>query len=415
MIYLFQITVYAALLYSIYLLLLKNRAPHSFNRLYLLLCVSLPLAIPFIRIPAFYNSLPLHSDALNILLPEAIIIPGKNLVANNAYYRWTNTVIGIYELISVALLCQAIIQYVLFRRMIKRNKYEVINGAKVLLDIQAGPGSFLNYIFMPGKEINPAIFDHELAHIRLKHSGDILFIRLLQVIFWPNLMLYLVCRELKIVHEFQADAYAVKNKESYISTLLNNSFNTTQFALSHTFFYHPLKRRIMMLQQSPLSRHKARQIILKTVVTTAILLTGIIYLQSCKEKTPAPGPASNQSTAIVYDTIGATKAGITRQEEIHSTADIMPKAGYNLAEFIQENLKYPEEARKQQKEGRVIVKFVVDESGNIILPQILKSPDELLSNEALRVVKMMPAWTPGEQGGKKVPVYFFLPISFKLG
>ncbi len=438
MIYLIQVTVYSALLYAVYLLILKNRASHDWNRLYLLLCATLPLIIPLIRIPAFFNSMPLNTGALNILLPEVSVFSKNNATANHFDNNWSNIIVTTYVLVSLGILCWTAIQYIIFRRFVNKNKYEVLNGVKVLLDTQTGPGSFLNYVFFPGNEINPAIFEHELAHIRLKHSRDILFIRLLQAVFWPNLMLYIILKELKIVHEFQADTYAVKNKESYITTLLNDTFSTSQFYLSHTFFYHPLKRRIMMLQKSPISRNKLRMAMLKTGIIATTLLAAGVYLQSCKPQPNKKG-VSNDTTMefvsvpdtarvklteertdlpkpkVFNTTIDPSKQlHIDRQRTVFDHVEKMPQADSDLSEFLSKNIKYPESARKMSIQGKVFVKFIVNENGDIINPIILHSPDAVLSTEALRVIKMMPKWKPGEQNGKKVAVYFILPITFKL-
>jgi len=62
----------------------------------------------------------------------------------------------------------------------------------------------------------------------------------------------------------------------------------------------------------------------------------------------------------------------------------------------------------------VIVKFIVDENGNVLQPVVLSSPDQSLSDETIRVMNTMPKWTPGENKGKKVAVYFVLPVVFKL-
>ncbi len=67
------------------------------------------------------------------------------------------------------------------------------------------------------------------------------------------------------------------------------------------------------------------------------------------------------------------------------------------------------------EQGIVYVKFVIDKDGSVVNEEVRKGVSESLDNEALRVVKMMPKWIPGEQDGKKVRVSFTLPISFKLG
>jgi protein TonB len=77
-------------------------------------------------------------------------------------------------------------------------------------------------------------------------------------------------------------------------------------------------------------------------------------------------------------------------------------------------LEYPAEAVKNKTEGRVIVRFVVDENGAITQAEVIKSLDPVTDAEALRVVNSMPNWIPGTQAGENVPVYFTLPILFKL-
>ena len=428
MLYLFQVTVYSALLYSVYLLILKNRASHDWNRMYLLLCASLPLIIPLIKIPALSVHVPVTISTLNVLLPEITVFT-NNYTGADSLYHWSNFIIAAYLFGVLAILFRTIIQYIAFKRFVRKNKYEVVNNVKVLLDTNTGPGSFQHYIFLPDNKIDEAIFAHELAHIRLKHSNDILFLRLLQAFFWPNIMLFFISRELKIVHEFQADAYAIKNKETYITTLLNDTFSTNRFSLSHTFFYHPLKRRIMMLQKSPLSRTKRRIAILKTGLLAAILLSGIIYLQSCKQQ------PDNIKQKVEVQKIPLTDSALevaTMEENLSKkepspdlpnqlTPDLsnqltvfMPHPPYDINTYLSTNLKYPEAARKKKIEGRVIVKFLVDENGSITNPVILRSADPDMDAEALRVVSNMPKWEPGQQNGKKSALYFNLPISFQL-
>ena len=108
------------------------------------------------------------------------------------------------------------------------------------------------------------------------------------------------------MHEFQADAFAAKNKERYIDILMNNTFDTNRFAIAHTFFYHPLKRRIMMLQKPPLKSGKMRITIMNTSVLVMTLLLGIIYLQSCKQP-PRPEAENAQFEFVsVPDTASIT-------------------------------------------------------------------------------------------------------------
>ena len=85
-----------------------------------------------------------------------------------------------------------------------------------------------------------------------------------------------------------------------------------------------------------------------------------------------------------------------------------------LMEWIKQNMVYPQEAKAKGIEGRVIVKFTVEEDGTITNGKILRGVDPLLDNEALRLVSIMPKWSPGRFAGKDIRAIYNLPLSFKL-
>lgn len=85
-----------------------------------------------------------------------------------------------------------------------------------------------------------------------------------------------------------------------------------------------------------------------------------------------------------------------------------------LMKFIVDNIKYPEAARNKGIQGRVMLKFVVTANGNIDQVEVVRGVDPLLDQEAIRVIKMMPLWTPGRQGGKAVNVWYTIPVTFAL-
>jgi len=84
----------------------------------------------------------------------------------------------------------------------------------------------------------------------------------------------------------------------------------------------------------------------------------------------------------------------------------------SLQAFLDNNLVYPEEAKLNHIHGKVYVGFMVDKTGKIVNPKILSSASKILDDEALRVVNMMPDWTPGNAGGTPVSVQYILPIEF---
>lgn len=85
-----------------------------------------------------------------------------------------------------------------------------------------------------------------------------------------------------------------------------------------------------------------------------------------------------------------------------------------LMDFIENNIQYPVEAQKKGIRGRVVVQFIVDEDGCVIEPNIVRSVEPSLDEEALRIIKNLPKWKPGTLHGKAVKVKYTVPVAFKL-
>lgn len=104
----------------------------------------------------------------------------------------------------------------------------------------------------------------------------------------------------------------------------------------------------------------------------------------------------------------------TGKEISFTTFEKMAYSGYDLGKFLSKNLRYPASAAKNNIEGRVMVKFVVTEEGEIRDAVVTNHVSDELDAEALRVVRKFPDWKPGIQDDKPVKVFFTLPIRFKL-
>ncbi len=85
-----------------------------------------------------------------------------------------------------------------------------------------------------------------------------------------------------------------------------------------------------------------------------------------------------------------------------------------LMDFLNENIKYPEQAEREGIEGRVVAGFIVERDGSVSNIEILKSVHPLLDAEVVRVMSLMPNWIPGRQNGQPVRVKYSLPITFRL-
>lgn len=107
-----------------------------------------------------------------------------------------------------------------------------------------------------------------------------------------------------------------------------------------------------------------------------------------------------------------------KKPEIFMYVEQMPEfpgGQTELIKYLQKNLRYPAAARENGIEGKVVLQFVVDESGKISDLQVVRDIGGGCAEEAERVVRNMPPWKPGKQNGNAVKVYFKLPVTFKLG
>ena len=105
------------------------------------------------------------------------------------------------------------------------------------------------------------------------------------------------------------------------------------------------------------------------------------------------------------------------EQVIHIRVEKMPEVPGGqeaLNRFLVRNIKYPLLAQENGIQGRVICQFVVNSDGSIVDIAVVRGVEESLDKEAMRVIKSMPKWTPGRQGGKNVRVKYTLPIRFKL-
>ena len=130
----------------------------------------------------------------------------------------------------------------------------------------------------------------------------------------------------------------------------------------------------------------------------------------------------NGNTASVLTSNGETIIDIDlsnlRSDLPKLQAEEMPEYQGGMSammSFIMENIKYPEDAKKAGKEGRVVCSFIVDKEGKVTEPHVVQSSGtQSLDDEAVRLVSLMPNWKPGKDKGEPVNVLYTIPVLFKL-
>ena len=117
-------------------------------------------------------------------------------------------------------------------------------------------------------------------------------------------------------------------------------------------------------------------------------------------------------------TVSAQKTVVAeKNQQVFDVVEQMPEypgGPSALIEYLSQNVKYPEDAKQQKIEGRVLATFVVETDGSVSNVEVVKPAFPSLDAEAVRLLSAMPKWTPGMQSGKVVRVKFTVPINFSL-
>ena len=104
----------------------------------------------------------------------------------------------------------------------------------------------------------------------------------------------------------------------------------------------------------------------------------------------------------------------TGSKPVYNYVEQMPTSGYDYQKYLSEHIKYPAISRAEKIEGRVIVKFIVNDDGSISDCTVVRGLDSYCDAEALRVIRSMPPWKPARQNGKAVSVRYTMPVVFRM-
>ncbi len=338
--------------------------------------------------------------------------------------------------------------------------------------------SAMGYIFINTRlnpEEAGEIIRHEQNHLKQNHFLDIIFIETVMAFQWFNPVIYMINRALRAVHEFQADHECISSGVpvvSYQSLLLSQVFKSKAFNLTNSFSNPSLiKRRMIMMTKKPTSALANMKLLLVLPVIGIVFLAISAYkeipdnnsLQQSSDKTfvltsslpvaetpnspvtepnkevikasaetsypkiskqspvqdyiappppPPPPPADKQN--VIEESITETEEAPEVPFVVVEEMPMFPGGDVDLLKFIGENTNYPQAAKEANIQGRVIVRFCVTAKGGVNQASILKGVSPELDEEALRVVATLPAFKPGKQGGKPVPVWYMVPITFTL-
>lgn len=453
LIYLLKVNIAIVLFYLFYRLFFANDTFWKTRRIYLLFSIGLSFVYPFFSIESWLQSQPtMQTMVANYALLQEITITPEN---QSGLISFENILWAVYGLAIAGLFGRLIVQLISIFRIKFQGKRETVQGISIVaIDKEITPFSFFSTVYMNPKLHNEheisQILTHELTHVKQLHSVDVMVSELLCIAFWFNPATWLLKREIRQNLEFLADNKVISagfDSKSYQYHLLQLSYQSPELKLTNKFNVLPLKKRIKMMNQQKTEKAGILKYLLIVPLSLALVFTSnaesiISAAKSELQSTPKTtakaanvqknAKVENQAQPNVQKELvivgyGATKEKLPAEttassqsqndKVIFTVVEKMPQfpgGDQALFKYLSNSVRYPVEAQKTGVQGRVICQYVVDENGAISDVSVLRGVDPSLDQEAVRVIKAMPNWIPGEQKGKKVSVKYTLPLNFKL-
>ena len=562
LVYILKSALCLAAFYLFYRLLLSRDTFHRFNRVALLCVLVLSAVVPLIEVSTTETSgvgqtmLTLEEWlALAEAMTEAV--PAEPVEPSRAV--WPLVLLAVYGAGVLFFLVRNVCSLFRLGQLLRGTSREDISryvkdAPQVLLLVHErdiAPFSWMRCIVIARRDLEEdgrPILLHELAHIRLGHSWDILLADLCCFVQWFNPAAWLLKQELQAVHEYEADEAVLcagVNAREYQLLLIKKAVGTRLYSMANSLNHSKLKKRITMMQRrksNPWARAKLLYVLPLAAVAVAAFarpevsgvsnelsaakvtdLAEIMKAESVKSAVVPQDTARKQKYAVVDGTellesrvglqdlisylgnnirlsketeekgvqgkllmklifnekgelkesqvlegvdpaidaealrvvksiprsiaeklrgdtvamcfpipfkfaIAPKKEGMKLSDPVVSIgekeadnvydmvkqAPQFPGGSKAMREYLKTNMRYPQIAKENGIQGRVILQFVVDETGKVRDPKILRSVDPALDAEAIRLVEAMPLWTPGKQDGKAVAVRFTVPVVFSL-
>ena len=260
--YILKVLIVSGILTGYYFIALKDKVFHKWNRFYLLFTVVLSLVLPFISIDIAQTSTD-QGTAIKVL--QAVTVQDEIMIEmsrKSSFLTANNIILSGYILISlvfIGVLLRTLLKIYRIKRNYPNTKVEGINFINT--NDKSTPFSFFNSIFW-NRSIDlhssrgQQIFNHELAHVKEKHTHDKVFMNVVLLFFWINPFFWIIRKELNMIHEFVADKMAMEDGDvnAFAEMILSSVYPGEQFSITNSFFYSPIKRRLMMLSKNKNSK-----------------------------------------------------------------------------------------------------------------------------------------------------------------
>ena len=456
LIYLIKWAILLALGVALFMLLMRGETFHRFNRWLLLAIASFSMVLPAVnfsidspmaRFSSVIEQLVVGDAVVNsevsIMIEEPL---AQMLVADNVsedgVTLWQHiTSLGalewgliVYAVVALLLVVRLLYMYVrivaILRSGVRDDISSYVVGSRARLFVHNAdykPFSWFGWVSISRADLDECgreILTHEYAHVQCGHSYDILFADLIIILQWFNPMAWIMKGLLKDIHEYEADSAVLTagvDAKSYQLLIIKKAVGARLYSIANSFNHSLTKKRITMMYKEKSSLWRC---------TKALYIVPLAVLAACSFSSPKSeaedkgnekivntatnGEISNLDVQVARDEKEVAEVLIALKEP--EVAAEYPGGTPALMRFLSTKVKYPKEAEKRGEQGKAYVKFVVMSDGNVDYVRIAKSSgSKTLDDEAVRVVKSMPRWTPAKHNGENVNSELTLPVAFKLG
>ena len=441
---------------ALFMLLMRGETFHRFNRWLLLSIAVFSMVLPAVNFSiespmARFSSVieqlvvgdtgvndevaivveePLVSTIVTDKISEGEITLSQHITSIGAL-EW---VLVVYVIVALLLVVRLLYMYVRIVAILRSGVREDISlygvKSRARLTVHSAdykPFSWFGWMSISRTDLDECgreILTHEAAHVQCRHSFDILFADIIIILQWFNPMAWIMKSLLKDIHEYEADSAVLTagvDAKSYQLLIIKKAVGARLYSIANSFNHSLTKKRITMMYKEKSSLWRC---------TKALYIVPLAVLAACSFSSPksdvedkgnekivntaTDGEISNLDVQVSRD--GREVVDVLNVRKDPEVAAEYPGGTPALMRFLSTKVRYPKEAEKRGEQGKAYVQFVVKSDGNVDYVQIAKtSGSKVLDDEAVRVVKSMPRWTPAKQDGENVNSMLTLPVTFKLG
>lgn len=371
-----------ALFFGLYAVTLRRSNLFRLRRFYLIGTLAVSMIIPFVsieikvpqttRVSSYAPHIRQSYETVvpQIAIQETSLEPAQTVapittIAPKSSRTWKDIVPIVYIIGCATAFIILVIKLIKTASYYRRSIFsEELSTREMRVRVLTEPDGNLPFSFSRSIFVNPNVFTdselqqvlaHEWAHIRQRHTFDLLFLEVLKVLQWFNPVIHLCMKELKTIHEYLADEQVLTQgapKRDYLELLYKQLCVGTFVPIGNSFRHLLTKKRILMMNQPAKRRMSAWWLLALVPVTAGLLLV------NCH-------PKEEISDELVEE--------VTIDEPVCENPDMMPEFPGGIEQYLDnlfDSMEYPELAKKYKFSGQYMVRFIVEKDGRILITEL---------------------------------------------